>query len=235
MNPLHIALKGNNKLLINTLNTHSFNVALRDKDFLYALLNSDMLLPDGIGIVFALRFLQGKKVKKIAGYDLFIYELEHLNDKAGSCFFLGSSENVLRLILQRISIEYPQIKVASYSPPFKSEFSKEDNIQMIEAVNNFKPDVLFIGMTAPKQEKWAFTHFDLLNVKHIDCIGAVFDFYAGTIKRAPAWVIQIRAEWLYRLLVEPKRMWRRYLVGNTKFLWFLIKEKIKNNDRFIFK
>jgi len=96
---------------------------------------------------------------------------------------------------------------------------------MIKAVNDFKPDVLFVGMTAPKQEKWAYAHFDELAVGHVCCIGAVFDFYAGTVNRAPKWMISIGMEWLYRLISEPGRMWKRYLIGNTKFIWAVFREK----------
>jgi N-acetylglucosaminyldiphosphoundecaprenol N-acetyl-beta-D-mannosaminyltransferase len=82
-------------------------------------------------------------------------------------------------------------------------------------------------MTAPKQEKWAYTHFDSLNVKgHVGTIGAVFDFYAGNIQRAPEWMQKKGLEWLYRLIKEPKRMWKRYIIGNTKFIFYIIREKI---------
>ena len=97
---------------------------------------------------------------------------------------------------------------------------------MIRKVNDFNPDVLFIGMTAPKQEKWAYQHFNELEAGHICCIGAVFDFYAGNIERAPGWMIDSGLEWLFRLLKEPRRMWRRYLIGNSKFIWLIIKEKL---------
>ena len=96
---------------------------------------------------------------------------------------------------------------------------------MVELINNVNPDVLFVGMTAPKQEKWTFEHFKKINAGHICCIGAVFDFYAGTVHRAPAWMISSGLEWLYRLVKEPKRMWRRYLIGNTLFVAEIIREK----------
>ena len=97
---------------------------------------------------------------------------------------------------------------------------------MIDAVNRVEPDVLFIGMTAPKQEKWAFKYYQMLNAGHICCIGAVFDFYAGTVKRAPEWMISLGMEWFYRLIREPRRMWRRYLIGNIKFIGYILREKL---------
>jgi len=210
------------KVLINTINAHSFNTVQIDKDFGEALESSNILLPDGVSVVWAMRMLTGIKLKKVAGADLFFYEMKRLNAIGGKCFFLGSSNDTLQLILKKAAIEYPNVKVFSYSPPYKPVFSDEDNKAMIDAVNTVQPDVLFIGMTAPKQEKWAHSHFDELQVGHVCCIGAVFDFYAGKINRAPNWMIKIGMEWFYRLVKEPKRMWRRYLIGNMKFAGYLV-------------
>jgi N-acetylglucosaminyldiphosphoundecaprenol N-acetyl-beta-D-mannosaminyltransferase len=219
------------KQLITTLNAHSFNTVRKDPVFFKALQASNILLPDGISVVIGARWLQGKKIKKIAGEDLFKYEMQRVNAKGGSCFFLGSSESTLSLIKDRAIIEYPNIKVYTYSPPYKAEFSEEDSSMMIELINNVNPDVLFVGMTAPKQEKWAYQHFEKINAVHVCCIGAVFDFYAGTVMRAPVWMISSGLEWFYRLINEPKRMWRRYLIGNTIFVVEMIKEKFKNVSR----
>ena len=213
------------KLLITTINAYSYNLAQKDIEFAEALYKSDILLPDGISIVFAQYFLTGKKINKIAGADLFHFELNRLNKYGGKCFFLGSTENTLNSIVKHLAIDFPKLRVQFYSPPFKDEFSIEDNRFMIRAINTFNPDVLFIGMTAPKQEKWAYNHFSELTVGHICCIGAVFDFYAGTVKRAPSWMIKFGLEWFYRLCKEPKRMWRRYLIGNARFIWLVLKEK----------
>lgn len=141
------------KVLINTLNAHSFNTVKKDDAFHRALLYSDVLLPDGISVVWAMRMLTGQKLQKIAGADLFFYEMERINAIAGKCFFLGSSKETLKKIQKRIAREYPNVQVYSYSPPYKPEFSNAENRSMIDAVNAVKPDVLFVGMTAPKQEK----------------------------------------------------------------------------------
>lgn len=141
-------------------------------------------------------------------------------------FFLRSSERTLELVREKAKEVYPNIKIVTYSPPYKKEFSEEDNKAMIDTVNSVNPDLLWIGMTAPKQEKWAYVHLDELNVHcHIGTIGAVFDFFAGTVQRAPQWWQKNGLEWAYRLLKEPKRMWRRYIIGNTLFLWNILKEK----------
>lgn len=217
------------KVLINTVNAHSFNTAQKDSLFADALMRGDALIPDGISIVKACGWLKAKSQPKerIAGWDLFFYEMDKLNKKGGKCFFMGSSENVLSMIRRRVAIDYPDIEVETYSPPYKSEFTKEDNEAIIAAINQYDPDLLWIGMTAPKQEKWVYTHWDEFDIHcHVGTIGAVFDFFAGTVERAPIWWQEHGLEWAYRLLKEPKRMWRRYIIGNSLFLWNIFKEKI---------
>lgn len=217
------------KLLINTINAFSYDNARKDVLFSEALQKGDVLIPDGISIVKACRFLNAKSQPKerIAGWDLFVYEMEKLNRVGGKVMFLGSSDAVLNLIRHRVAEKYPKIEVDTYSPPYKPEFSDEDNEAMISAINHSNPDLLWIGMTAPKQEKWAYTHLNRLDVHcHIGTIGAVFDFFAGTVKRAPERWQRVGMEWLYRLLSEPRRMWRRYFIGNAKFIYYIMVEKI---------
>ena len=215
------------KLLINTINAHSFNTAKKDKLFAEALTNGDVLIPDGVSIVKACRRIKAKSQPKerIAGWDLFEFEMSKLEKKGGTVMFMGSSQKVLDLIVKLAAKVYPHLKVVTYSPPYKPEFSDEDNTAIIEAINNANPDLLWIGMTAPKQEKWTYSHWKELNIHcHVGTIGAVFDFFAGTVERAPIWWQEHGLEWLYRLLKEPKRMWRRYIIGNTLFLWNMTKE-----------
>lgn len=215
------------KLLINTINAHSYNTALKDTFFAKALMKGDALIPDGASIVMACRKLKAKSqpTERIAGWDLFTMEMERLNQKGGTCFFMGSSEKVLNLIREKAKTAYPNIRIETYSPPYKPEFSEEENRAIIEAINRANPDLLWIGMTAPKQEKWAYRHWNELDIHcHCGTIGAVFDFFAGTMERAPLWWQEHSLEWLYRLLKEPKRMWRRYIIGNTLFIWNIFRE-----------
>lgn len=215
------------KLLINTINAHSYNTALKDVFFAEALMKGDALIPDGASIVMACRKLKAKSqpTERIAGWDLFAMEMERLNQKGDTCFFMGSSEKVLNLIREKAKTVYPNIRIETYSPPYKPEFSEEENRAIIEAINRANPDLLWIGMTAPKQEKWAYRHWDELDIHcHCGTIGAVFDFFAGTMERAPLWWQEHSLEWLYRLLKEPKRMWRRYIIGNTLFIWNVFRE-----------
>lgn len=260
------------KLLINTINAHSYNTARKDELFAEALTNGDVLIPDGVSIVKACRWIKAKSLpeERIAGWDLFEFEMNKLeecgmknvecgvngeecgmnnssldNSSSASAdhsklkiqhstlrspqrtvMFMGSSQKVLDLIVKRAAEVYPHLKIVTYSPPYKPEFSEEDNKAIVEAINAADPDLLWIGMTAPKQEKWTYSHWNELNIHcHVGTIGAVFDFFAGTVERAPMWWQRHGLEWLYRLLKEPKRMWRRYIIGNTLFLWNMLKEK----------
>ncbi len=210
------------KLLINTINAHSYNTARRDPLFAEALKQGDVLIPDGVSIVKACRWIGAKSrpEERIAGWDLFEYEMQRLERKGGTVMFMGSSERVLRLIVDRAAEVYPHLRVVTYSPPYKPEFSDDDNRAIIAAINAALPDLLWIGMTAPKQEKWTYAHWSELHIDcHVGTVGAVFDFFAGTVERAPLWWQRHGLEWLYRLIKEPRRMWRRYIIGNVLFLW----------------
>lgn len=240
------------KLLINTINAHSYNTALKDPLLAEALVKGDVLIPDGASVVKACRWLGAKSQpsERCAGWDLFRFEMEYLEAesekrkvksetypaetmvKEGKLWqplkvmFMGSSERVLSLIRERAAKDFPHLEVVTYSPPFKAKFSDEDNRAIIAAINAAQPNLLWIGMTAPKQEKWTYSHWDELRINcHVGTIGAVFDFYAGTVKRAPLWWQQHSLEWLYRLIKEPRRMWRRYLIGNTLFIINILRER----------
>jgi N-acetylglucosaminyldiphosphoundecaprenol N-acetyl-beta-D-mannosaminyltransferase len=214
------------KTLITTINQYSFCIAKEDAAFKKALQASDVLLPDGMAIVAAARLLTNTKITKIAGAQLHEFLLNKLNEAGGSCFYLGASEATLAKITAKVHKEFPKVQVHSYSPPFKAVFTESDNQNMLAAVNAVAPEVLFIGMTAPKQEKWAIEHKAMLQAKTICSIGAVFDFYAGTVKRPSPFWIALRLEWLIRLIKEPRRMWKRYLYYGPIFIGYIFREKI---------
>lgn len=225
--PFYPHLPVSKRTIINTINPHSYCVAKKDVVFRQALQESDILLPDGIGVVMAAKFLKNEKIPKIAGYDIFMFLMNELQKKGGKCFFLGASEKTLQLIRKRAASEFPKIKVYSFSPPFKTKFSNADNAEMCKRVNKVKPDVLFVGMTAPKQEKWVHENKLLLDVQTICSIGAVFDFYSGTIDRAPQFMVKFGLEWLHRSVMNPKKLGMRNLRSNPEFLIDVFKEKMK--------
>ncbi len=217
--------------VIATLNPHSYIIARKDKRFREALQAADLLIPDGTGIQLAARVLTGRRIEKIAGSDLHEVIIDSLGRRGGSCFYLGSSEETLAKIRERLAAEHPSLRVGTYSPPFRERFTEEENDAMIRAVNSFAPEALFVGMTAPKQEKWVHEHRKRLNVPLICPVGAVFDFYAGTVRRSGEFWISMGLEWLPRLLREPKRLWKRNFISTPLFLLHLIREKIRLTAR----
>ena len=208
-------------------NPHSLVVANSDQMFLTALRSANFLIPDGAGIVLASRLLGGAIHKRITGSDMIAGIAERWNaGERRSFFFLGSSEEVLERIQFRMSRIYPNIEVRGvYAPPFNKEFSGAENDRIIERVNRAGPTVLWVGMTAPKQEKWVQQHRHRLDVPLIAAVGAAFDYFAGTKKRASIATQSIGLEWLPRLLREPRRMWRRNLVSTPIFLYNILYQK----------
>jgi N-acetylglucosaminyldiphosphoundecaprenol N-acetyl-beta-D-mannosaminyltransferase len=219
------------KTVINTLNQYSYVMAQKNSQFKNALMASDVLLPDGIGIVAACKILNGRRIKKIAGADLHLHVLQRLKEIGGSCFYLGSSAQTLDRIKKQCEQDFPGVSVGYYSPPFKTKFTTDDNQVMVDTINAYNPDVLFIGMSAPKQEMWVHQHKNALNVKVICSIGAVFDFYAGTINRPSKFWVGMGLEWFIRLMNEPSRLWKRYLYYGPVFLYIVLKKKMDQSVR----
>lgn len=214
------------------LNPHSGRMASSDPSAEEALKAADFLIPDGMGIVVASRILGGCIRERITGSDIFLNLSHRLNGRGASYFFLGSTEETLAVIETRLVAEFPGIRfVGAYSPPFKEVFSEEENQAMIEAVNRAAPDVLWVGMTAPKQEKWIHQNKDKLSVKFIGAVGAVFDFYAGTVKRSHPWFLEHGLEWLPRLFQEPRRLWRRTFISAPAFMWRVLKQAVTSSNR----
>ena len=201
-------------------NPHSIEVAKTDHEFDRAIKNADLIVPDGIGLIFASKILGGVIHERVTGSDIFEGVNSELNKKKGhSVFFLGSTQDNLEKMRYKMESDFPNIRVVgTFSPPFKEEFSYEENLMMIETINRAKPDVVWVGMTAPKQEKWIYENREKLDVKLLGPIGAVFDFYTGNVKRPPQMFQKWGLEWLPRFLREPRRLWKRNLISNPKFI-----------------
>ncbi|MFV1977036.1 MAG: WecB/TagA/CpsF family glycosyltransferase [Candidatus Scalindua sp.] len=214
-------------------NPHSLVLARHDPLFQQAIHGADLVTPDGAGIVLASKILGGSIRERITGSDIFWGLSEEMNRIGGkSYFFLGSTDETLAAIKRKMAIEYPDIRFAgSYSPPYKAEFSEEDSRKMVDAVNSSQADVLWVGMTAPKQEKWIHQYRDRLDVRFIGAIGAVFDFYVGNVKRSRPVFQKLGLEWLPRLLQEPRRLFRRNFVSSPLFLWFVFRQKIRQQTK----
>ncbi|HAP39351.1 MAG TPA: hypothetical protein DCQ94_06275 [Nitrospira sp.] len=211
------------------LNPHSYTVALRDELFAQALDDAHWLVPDGVGVVLASRILGGRISGRVTGSDVFLGLHQRMNDHGGmSVFFLGGTGETLTQICERMARDYPDIRIAgTYSPPFKAIYSAEEVTAMVDVVNAGAPDVLWVGMTAPKQEKWIFQNRSRLHVKFAGAIGAVFDFYTGQVRRSSPLMQRLGLEWLPRLVQQPGRLWRRTFISAPVFLWHVLRQKMR--------
>ena len=192
------------KAVVNTISPNSYGISQKDAEMDQALKGADYLILDGVyfGLWPLLRY--GKKAHRITGWDSFIYYLERMQETGGKVFLLGSTPETLRQMTSRIRVEYPAVRVDSYSPPFKPEFAPEDNRRMVEAVNSFSPDVLVVGMTAPKQEKWAYFNMPFLQAHVSIAVGNVFDWYAGNTRRPGKFWQKAGLEWFVRIFYRPE-------------------------------
>ena len=212
------------------LNPHSYAVSLDDERFSQALHAADWLVPDGAGIVLASKILGGEILERVTGSDIFYGVLKELNRMSGySVFFLGATDETLTEIRIRMSRDYPNVRVAgTYSPPFKPFYSIDEQDKMVAEINAAGADVLWVGMTAPKQEKWLLAMSPRLNVKFAAAIGAVFDFYTGKVKRSHPMFQKLGLEWLPRLMQQPSRLWKRMFVSAPVFVWHVLRKRINN-------
>jgi len=230
-NLIKIPIENENCRVINcSISPNNYGLAVKDIEFRKVLQTTDYLVLDGVYFALASIFLLGKNIKKNQGPDVYKHFINRLNETSGKAFFLGSSEVVLTKIKERIKKEYPNISVDYLSPPFKHKFSDEDNAIMIKKINDFKPNVVFVGMTAPKQEKWAVQNRDKLNSNLVITIGNVFDWYAGTQKAIHPFFFKLRLAWLVRIFLRPE-IFKRNIGNQMTFFWhlFLIILKIKKN------
>lgn len=211
------------------LNPHSYAAALDDMEFKDALHSADWLIPDGSGIVLASYLLGGNIRRRITGSDIFSALNSKANELGGfSVFFLGSTPDCLEDIRVRMERDYPKIRFAgSYSPPFKHIYSEGELEAMVATINRAKPDILWIGMTAPKQEKWIHQNLHRLDVRFAAAVGAVFDFYTGRVKRSHPIFQRLGLEWLPRLIQEPRRLWKRMFISAPVFMWHVVRARLR--------
>ena len=209
-------------------NPHSLAVAHDDGEFLDAFRKAEIVLPDGFGIVLASLVGERRIRRRVSGPDLLEHLAQRWNRGANhTFFFLGSTPEVLERIQSRMRSEFPNVAVSgTYAPPICAEFDDAESNRMVNAVNTAGPDVLWVGMTAPKQEKWIVRRRKELRVPVACGVGAAFDFFAGTRRRSPLWFREHGLEWLPRLLWEPTRLWRRNLISTPVFLFHVLKHAL---------
>ena len=220
----HIKSKNKKIKFLSTINTNTLLVLENDDKFKEALVNSFWIIPDGYGTIIACKFLGLKIHQRISGSDIFDQINFKLNKQKNYKYvFFGSTKKTLRLIAKKMKSNYPNIKITGYlSPPFKDIYNETETKKMINFINKKKTDVLWVGLTQPKQEKWIHQNLNRLDTKFVGAIGAVFDFYSDQIKRAPKIIQDLGFEWLYRVFQDPKRLWKRYMLCNLNFFFIII-------------
>ncbi len=201
------------------INAHCFNLAKKNIDYVSAIKNASLVLNDGIGISIAGRIAGVKFPDNLNGTDLIPTIIKMGYEQNKRFYFLGTKDHQLYLAKNNLETLYPGIQIAGMHNGF---FSTEETHKIINEINALKIDILIVGMGVPRQELWIHENISKLKTVKL-CIagGAILDFISGEIHRAPLWIRKIKMEWAFRLLLEPKRMWKRYLIGNLVFFYNL--------------
>jgi N-acetylglucosaminyldiphosphoundecaprenol N-acetyl-beta-D-mannosaminyltransferase len=207
-------------------NAHMLFETHKDEKFKNIVNNSAITVPDGISLTWGLRMLYGIKQVRVAGMDLLPDLLNAASKQSKSVFFYGGTPNLLNKVRRHIAVHYSGIPdVGVYSPPFRSLTEMEER-EIVDIINENKPEILFVVLGCPKQEKWMASMRGRVNAIMIG-IGAALPVLVGEQKRAPFWMQKAGLEWLYRLKQEPRRLFKRYLITNTAFILLILQEKLK--------
>ena len=204
-------------------NSHTVVMAHDDPNYMNVQNSAVMVLPDGKPLSVVERRKGFSEACKVSGPDIMHMMMQEDFNKYRH-FFYGSTNEVLDSLKTQLTAANPEIQIAGmYSPPFRP-LTKEEDADIIKMINDTKPDFIWIGLGAPKQENWMYEHHGKLNGIMLG-VGAAFEFHAGTVKRAPLWMQKCGLEWFYRLTQDPKRLFKRYLVTNTKFIVYNLLNK----------
>ena len=207
--------------LICVANVHMIMEAYDSPSFKNIVNGADMVTPDGMPLVWAMRQLGFSHQERVYGPELTLRLVEMAAREGISVGFYGGSSRTLERLVTVFKEKHPSLDIAYFhSPPFRPLTAEEDE-ESIREINSSKPRILFVGLGCPKQERWMAEHRGQIQSVMIG-VGAAFDFYAGTKRQAPAWLQNLGLEWLFRLGLEPGRLWRRYLFHNPRFLFFLL-------------
>lgn len=199
----------------------------RDAEFREVYKHADLVLADGVPLLWAASFLGTPLKEKISGSDLFPKLCEVAAQKGWRLFFMGGREGAADKAAEVLTQRYSGLNVAgTYCPPLGFEKDDAENKKIVGLIRAVKPDILFVGLGAPKQEKWICRHKDRYQVPVSIGIGVSFEFVAGMVRRAPVWMQKAGLEWFWRLMMEPGRLWKRYLVDDMQFFWLVLKQKM---------
>ncbi|MFD1187556.1 WecB/TagA/CpsF family glycosyltransferase [Pontibacter rugosus] len=211
-------------------NVHMLMEARQDKDFSELLNNADLAAPDGGPLSKLMKMLYGKEQDRVPGMDLMPRLLQEAAVRGKSVFFYGSTDDVLEAVKNRAKADLPQLRIAgSYSPPFR-QLSEDEDQEIINMMNNAGADLVFVALGCPKQERWMAVHKGKVKACMLG-VGQAYMTYAGLEKRLPNWARNLSLEWTYRLWQEPKRLWKRYLITNSMFLYEVSKVLLKRQGR----
>ena len=211
---------------ITQANAHSLVTAQKDSVYKEVLLKADISVPDGMPLVWLLR-LKGNTLKgRIYGPDLMLMMCEEAAKKGWRCFMYGGKPGVAEQLKGVLEKQFPGLKIAgTYSPPFRTMTQEEDEV-VCRMINSSKVDILWVALGSPKQDIWMYEHRDKVDVSVMHGVGAAFDFLGGQVKQAPRWMMNAGLEWFFRLMMEPRRLWKRYTINNVLFLYYLLMETI---------
>jgi N-acetylglucosaminyldiphosphoundecaprenol N-acetyl-beta-D-mannosaminyltransferase len=202
-------------------NVHMLMEAHDSPSFNAVVNSADLVTPDGMPLVWMMRLKGQKDQQRVYGPTLMLHVLDVAARGAVPVGFYGSSPEVLQMLVEQMQTRFPSLKIAySFSPPF-SDLTAEEDLDVAQTINASGARILFIGLGCPKQEKWMADHRGKINAVMLG-VGAGFDFHAGLKSQAPAWMQRAGLEWLYRLFTEPRRLWRRYLYHNPRFVFFAV-------------
>lgn len=211
-------------------NVHSVVTARCDPSFASVLSGADLVTPDGAPVAWMLRKQGFVHQERINGPDLMWRSCSYLAEKKQSIYLYGGSEQTLQLLVQKLKMSFPRLTIAgTYSPPFR-DLTADENAKIVRNINESGAGVVWVGLGCPKQERWMAARRGEINAVMIG-VGAAFDYHAGTLKRAPRWMQDSGLEWAHRLASEPRRLWKRYLVSNSVFLWHAAGQLCVGNRR----
>lgn len=197
-------------------NVHMVMEAYDDPAFRRVVNGADLVTPDGMPLVWFLRRLGHPLKDRVYGPTLTLWVLEAAAREGVPVGFFGASPDVLETLIQNVRLKYPAVRVSyHFSPPFREPTPEEDE-ETVRAIQESGAGILFVGLGCPKQERWMAAHRGRISAVMLG-VGAAFDFHAGRVKQAPAWMQQRGMEWLFRLMTEPRRLWKRYLKHNPRF------------------
>lgn len=228
INKIELLIEKKKPSLVVTPNVHHINILQKDNEFRKIYKHASLVIPDSTPLLWVSKILRKPLKERVTGSDLLPLFCKTVTEKKYKLFFLGAAPGIAKKAAETLIQQNPGLEIiGTYSPYLDFENDEKENRKIVDMIKKCNPDVLFVCLGSPKQEKWSWKHKDEINIPVIICVGAAFDFVGGKVKRAPKWMQKLCLEWFFRLCQEPRRLWKRYLIGNVIFAWLVLKEFIK--------